>query len=119
MKVRYLVLFLIALSSACASGSGGGAGGGANVLTAADLEPVPSEILYDTVNRMRPQWLASRAGAPSPTVFIEGVQSGDSSTLRTLTAGRVQEVRFIRAEAATARFGAGYEGGVIEVVLRR
>jgi len=35
------------------------------------------------------------------------------------SANRIIEARFLRPEAATARYGGGYSGGVIELILRR
>ena len=125
MRARLLFVALLALTSACASGggAGGGSGGGnLNLLTAQDIQTnqlSAGEPFYDTIQRMRPQWLAVRSGQPSPRVFIDGVNSGDLAILRTVNAGNVQEARFTRAESAAARFGGGFEGGVIEIVLRQ
>ena len=96
--------------------------GNANLLTAQDIQTnaiSQGEPLFNTIERVRPQWLSVRAGQPQPTVFIDGANAGDLGALRTVNAGTVQEVRYIRAEAAAARFGGVYEGGVIEVVLRQ
>ena len=127
MRARLLLVALLVMSAACASGGGagdggGGGGGNLNLLTAQDIQTnaiSPGEPFYDTIQRVRPQWLAVRSGQPAPRVFIDGVNSGDLATLRTVNAGNVQEARFIRAESAAARFGGGFEGGVIEIVLRQ
>jgi hypothetical protein len=123
MRARLLSVVLLLVATACAS-SGGAAGGGgnANLLTAQDIQTnaiSQGEPLYSTIERIRPQWLAVRAGQPEPAVFIDGANAGTLGALRTVNAGNVQEVRYIRAEAAAARFGGGFEGGVIEVVLRQ
>ena len=124
MRARMLSVALLILVAACASGGGGGAGGGgggggnANLLTQQDITTNAlsvGEPLYETIQRVRPAWLAVRSGQPEPNVFIDGVNSGNLTALRTVNAGSVREVRFYRAEQAAARFGGGFEGGVIEV----
>jgi hypothetical protein len=122
MRARLLSVALLIFAAACASAGGTTGGGNANLLTAQDIQTnaiSQGEPLYNTIERVRPQWLSVRAGQPQPTVFIDGANAGNLGALRTVNAGTVQEVRFIRAEAAAARFGGGFEGGVIEVVLRQ
>lgn len=120
MRARVLSLFLLVFAAACAASAGGG-GGNSTLLTAADLEAnaiSPGEPLYDTINRMRPQWLQIRSGTPEPAVFIDGANAGSLQTLRTVNAGNVQEVRYYRPEQSASRYGGGFEGGVIEVTRR-
>lgn len=112
-----LLLTVMLVAGACAS-AGTGGGGSANVLTAADLEASGGEPLYDTLERIRPQWLVTRSGQPNPVVLIDGVQSGGMGTMRTLTSGSVEEIRYIRPEAAASRFGRGFEGGAFEITLK-
>jgi hypothetical protein len=120
MRVRFAILPMLVLAAACAS-AGAGGGGNPNQLTATDLADASNEVLYETIQRVRPQWLQTRSGQPDPLVLIDGIESGTPSTLRTLTSGRVEVIRYIRPETAVSRFGAGrqYEGGVIEVLLKR
>jgi hypothetical protein len=126
MRARLLSVALLILLAACASGGGGGAaaggggggGGNANLLTQADItsnQLSMGEPLNELIQRVRPAWLAVRSGQPEPTVYIDGVNSGNLTALRTVNAGSVREVRFYRAEQAAARFGGGNDGGVIEV----
>ena len=132
--VTTLLVLIAAFSAACAAGGGGGAAGGAaggggggggnaNQLTATDLAAAAlnaGEPLRETIQRVRPQWLVVRTGQPSPVVMFDGqAQSGDLSVLQTITAGRVERVTYIRPEAAASRYGPGYEGGAIDVVLKR
>ena len=121
-----LLVLLIAFSAACASGGGGAAGGGgggnANQVTATELAAAAQnagEPLRETIQKIRPQWLVVRTGQPSPIVFIDGVNSGELQVLQTITTGRVDRVQYVRPEAAASRFGSGFEGGAIEVFLKR
>lgn len=121
MRARALTLVLTLFAAACAASAGGAAGGGgsnANMLTAATITESaisPGEPFYDTIDRIRPQWLR---GSPEPAVFIDGSNAGGIGALRTVNAGSVQEARYYRAEQASGRFGGVYDGGVIEVNLR-
>jgi hypothetical protein len=131
MRVRpfatTLLVLLIAFSAACASGGaagggGGGGGGSANQVTATELAAAAQnagEPLRETIQKIRPQWLVVRTGQPSPIVFIDGVNSGELNILQTITTGRVDRVAYVRPEAAASRFGSGFEGGAIEVFLKR
>jgi hypothetical protein len=122
MRARLLFIPLLVLIAACASAAGGGGGGGnSQLLTTADIQTnaIAGEPLWDTIQRMRPQWLSVRSGQPEPAVFIDGANAGNLQTLRTVNSSTVQEARFLRADQAAARFGGGFEGGVIEVVLRQ
>ena len=123
MRARLLSVALFILLSACASGggaAGGGGGGGGNstLLTQQDIttnQMSVGEPLFELLQRVRPAWLQVRSGQPEPNVFIDGVNSGNLTALRTVNAGSVREVRYYRAEQAAARFGGGFDGGVIEV----
>ena len=121
MRARVLLIALLVLAAACASsgtGGGGGGGGNSNLLTQQDITSNAlsvGEPLFETIQRVRPAWLAVRSGQPEPNVFIDGVNSGNLTALRTVNAGSVREVRYYRAEQAAARFGGGFDGGVIDV----
>jgi hypothetical protein len=122
MRARLLSVALFVLLSACASGGGaaggGGGGGTSTLLTQQDIQTNQMSVgepLFELIQRVRPAWLAVRSGQPEPNVFIDGVDSGRLTALRTVNAGSVREVRFYRPEQAAARFGGGFEGGVIEV----
>ena len=121
MRARLLSVALFILLSACASGggaAGGGGGGNTNLLTQQDITSNQislGEPLNELIQRVRPAWLAVRSGQPEPNVFIDGVNSGNLTALRTVNVGTVREVRYYRPEQAAARFGGGFDGGVIEV----
>ena len=103
MRARLLSVSLLIFAAACASSGGTGGGGNANLLTAQDIQTnaiSQGEPLYSTIERIRPQWLAVRAGQPEPNVFIDGANAGTLGALRTVNAGTVQEVRFIRRRSS-------------------
>ncbi len=89
------------------------------------LESQPAGNLYEAVQRLRPIWLRSR-GPFSTTrpqsfadVFVDDRYYGPLETLRQFDLATVSEVVFLSGRDATTRFGTGYPGGVIQVVLKK
>jgi hypothetical protein len=121
----------LAIGAACASGGAGSTTGvraapsrDRNVLTLEDLERVAASNMYDAVRTLRPEWLRVqptiiRSGAEgSVLVYLDGVQYGDPSALRQISVGVVQEVRYLSAPEAQARYGTQDLHGVIAVTTR-
>jgi hypothetical protein len=120
MSVRITSVALVMALSACAPrplGTGGTSG-----LTAIELDRVsasPDEPVYQTLQRVRPHWLVPGTGRPGAVVFIDGIQVGGLTTLQTIATGRVDTIAFLPPDGATRRYGSGFEGGIIELTLRR
>jgi hypothetical protein len=91
-------------------------GGSRYLLTTENLAPYASSDAHEAVNRLRRFWLKGVEGRP-PRVFVNGVETGDPTSLRDYATDQVLEMRFLRSEIAVARYGADYGGGVIEVIM--
>jgi len=96
-----------------------------SVLTQAQLSATNSEVLYDAINKLHPDWLTSRGPSSmtdsSPTmvdVFMNGTMLGRADYLRDMRVVDVSEVRYWNAGQAAARFGMGHPRGVIEVTRK-
>jgi hypothetical protein len=83
---------------------------------------------YDLISRLRPGFLVSRgqtsinngtAASAYANVYLDGVAYGDITTLRSIDASNVGEVRFFQAWEAQTKFGTGNTGGVIAITTRR
>jgi hypothetical protein len=83
---------------------------------------------YDVISRLRPAFLVSRGqttltngtGATSyPTIYVDGLLYGDITTLKSLDAAQIGEVRMYQAWEAQTKFGMGNNGGVIAISSRR
>jgi hypothetical protein len=139
-------LLILALGlAACASGSGGSASGGgsADVITQQQIDEAGLDTALEVVRRYRPRWLqptrtpssasvvplAGRPGMPQDggdtvanevqlAVFLDGVRYGDMNSLSSISPRTVSSIQFINSADARTRYGAGYEGGVIEVRSR-
>ena len=126
---RAVSLLLLLLEAACVSGSGreGQARSSGSSITGEELAGLPPLSVHQAVERLRPNWLRGRvttvrgvAGQSYfPRVFIDGIPSGEIQRLHELNSRDVREIRFLSASDATTRFGTGYPGGVIEVLMKR
>ena len=134
---RHLVYlaFLMVAASACASGSAGPAPGGSGgaVLTAEEIAGASVQNAYEAVQKLRPQFLASRGAVstrasvtpgaeadPRNTragvvVYIDGVRAGDARVLHSIPTTSVIEIRYVSGVDATTKYGTGHGGGVLEV----
>jgi len=75
-----------------------------SVLTQAQLSATNSEVLYDAINKLHPDWLTSRGPSSmtdsSPTmvdVFMNGTMLGRADYLRDMRVIDVSEVRYWNA----------------------
>jgi len=81
---------------------------------------------YDAIEKLRANFLTSRGrtsfranDSPLPTVFVDGLKYGPISTLKTIPASSVAEIRLFRSWEATSLYGTGFMSGVIAVTTRR
>jgi hypothetical protein len=124
MKPRGAVALLVTLPlifGGCATSAAGG-GGNLDRLTAEQIQAALQSVdepLYPVIVRTRPQWLIARTGRPGAVVFMDGIETGPIETLQTVAARRVERAAYVSPEDTAARFGSAFEGGIIEVTLRR
>ena len=134
------VSLVVCVLAACATGSGGSPEvtsdepaptarrGGMGPITETDLQDlsVRNGSLFDAVRLLRPGFFASRgavggdASQTSVYVSVDGMALAPLSTLNSITASQVSEVRYLSAIDAAQRFGTMSTGGpIILVTLRR
>ncbi len=109
-----------------APSGGGGSGKDRNRITSEQLRTIPSLSAYEAVKRYQPDWLRGGSGTvltgtgrSYPQVFVDGRPYGGMATLYQFSTETVEDIRFICAPDATTRYGTGYPGGIIDLVLRR
>jgi len=96
-----------------------------DLISQEELRTLPPGTVYEAVERLRPNWLRSRGYfgvSPSPTfpeVFVDERYFGPLTSLRQINLETAQEIRFLDARDATTRFGTGYPGGIIMVILKK
>ena len=129
MRRRHLTLLVAPLLLAgCLSASRSGSAEGerdSERISPEQLEAQPAGNLYEAVQRLRPIWLRGR-GPFSTTrpqsfaeVFVDDRYYGPLETLREFDVATVSEVLFLSGRDATTRFGTGYPGGVIQIILKK
>jgi len=119
-------LFAVALTlavSGCASGGGAGTGGSprgtSTKIVQEELTNLNQLSALAAIQRLRPNWLRTRTGAP-PQVHVDGnFQMGGIETLRTIPIAEIQEMEYLNAADATTRFGTNYVSGAILVTTKR
>lgn len=95
-----------------------------NALDANDIASTGATNVYDAIQRLRPQWLTStrirRGGSGDDLiVYLESNRYGTMNSLRGLSIGGVQGVRYYSASDATNRYGTGHTGGAILVLMSK
>ena len=123
------VILGLAAATGCASSKTAAQAGASHrstgdVLGGEELSGTGATNVYDAVQRLRPQWLTSarirRGGSGDElVVYLDSNRYGTLTSLRSLSLGGVQEVRFYGASEATNRFGTGHTGGAIVVSMSK
>lgn len=118
---------LAASLAACASTSGSGRGARPGVVDEETIEAMRVSSAYDIVSRTRSEFLQGRGRqsldpdtpALPADVYVDDTFYGGVSTLRTIPASTVAQVRFYQAYEAQYKFGSGHLGGVIQIITKR
>jgi hypothetical protein len=128
-RVPVVFLAFSALVLACASPRGGssGARGDSQIITEDEVEASRATTAYEVIQKLRANFLTYRGetsfdrskSQPYPTVYIDGQEYGQISSLRNIPASQVATIRLYRSWEATTQFGTGNMGGVIAVTTRR
>lgn len=109
-------------ASACARATVVAGTGDRNLITSAEIRDANVGSAYDVIAKLRTHYLRSR-GPNSimlkqeayATVFLDDTEYGAISTLRSIAASSVSEIRFLEGSAATTKFGSKYVGGIIQI----
>lgn len=130
MRTAIFALFISApLALGCMSSGGGPqqeAGTNRNLITRDQLEALPSITARDAIERLHREWLRGRGGTIQsatgrvyPKVFVDDRPYGEIEVLYGFGTEAIEEIRYISASDATTRFGTGYPGGIINLIMRR
>jgi len=99
--------------------------GTSDIITEKELRDAPGTLsnAFDLIARLRPAMLqaritpGSRLGASNPTVFADNRRLGEPSLLRGIARENVRSVQYFNVAEARGRFGEGFPGGVIQVLI--
>jgi len=124
---RFALLAGVALTVFGCASSGSGAGTNMrNVAAAEELATAGDINLYDALARLRPTFLRARPapgtaiGLVEPTVYLDGLQMREGlEALKSINVRSIQEVRFLEAQQANARFGTSNNAGALIVSTKK
>ncbi|MGY8776880.1 MAG: hypothetical protein ACKVIN_02030, partial [Longimicrobiales bacterium] len=110
--------------AACASGGAASsrpAGATTNRIVRAEITALTPMDAFQAIERLRPRWLQSRAGAGAdpPVLYVDGARRGATSDLASMRASEIEQMEFMSASDATTRYGTGHGGGAVQVTTRR
>ncbi|HEX2778636.1 MAG TPA: TonB-dependent receptor plug domain-containing protein [Gemmatimonadaceae bacterium] len=98
----------------------------ANTITEDEVVASHSSTAFEVIQKLRANFLSNRGAttiysksSPYPTVYVDGMQYGDITILRTIPAEVVASITLYRAWEATTRYGTGNMGGVIAITTRQ
>jgi hypothetical protein len=81
---------------------------------------------FEVIKKVRANFLSYRGrttlsgtSSPDPTVYLDEQPFGPISSLRTIPANEITEIRLYRSWEATTKYGMGNMGGVILVTTRK
>ena len=123
MFARRFSLFALALSTACASAATPGTHArDTNVISENEIAASHESNAFEVIRSLRPMYLKTRGhssingtGSDYATVFVDGQQYGDLSTLRNIVSSQIREIRYYGSADATTKFGMQAAGGAIEI----
>lgn len=119
-------VLLLLILSACASAGANKSGDRRDryVITREEIAQSPEHSAYNVIRTLRPGMLTQRGNTsiahqdPGIVVFLDGQRFGDISSLDGMEANTIEEIRYLTAAQAQARFGTGYPQGVILITSR-
>ena len=110
--------------SAGAGSTPGAARRGGSVITQVELQESSASNALDAVQRLRPNFLASRGQSTingndqGVVVYANGQRLGGTDSLRDIPIGDVKQIEYLNSADATQRFGTGHGHGAILVTRK-
>jgi hypothetical protein len=118
-------ILTVAAMTACAAAGGGNASNihrDVNLINAQEIAASNESNAYDVITRLRPNFLKTRGhttinmgGNDYASVFLDGQVYGDLSSLKSIPASQIHEIRYLSGNEAGTKYGMQYGSGVIDV----
>jgi len=123
------ILFVGALATSIACATAGttasGARHDANLITEEEVIASNGANAYEVISRARPGFLqqhgytSTNTGQSTyPAVYLNGQSYGEISSLRSIPAGQIKEIRYYSATDAVTRFGSNNGTGIIQITTK-
>jgi hypothetical protein len=95
------------------------------IITQDEIEASHGATAYDVIRKVHGNFLSYRGrtsikdtASAMPVVFVDDQAFGPVSTLRTIPASQLAEIRLYRAWEAVIKYGGGLPGGAIAIYTR-
>ena len=95
------------------------------IITQDEIEASRGATAYDVIRKVHGNFLSYRGrtsikdtASAMPMVFVDDQAFGPVSTLRTIPASQLAEIRLYRAWEAVIKYGTGLPGGAIAIYTR-
>lgn len=96
-----------------------------SVISLEQIRSANVETAYELVSKFRPDFLRSRGPntillkqTKEPRVYLDDVDFGTITSLRSIQASNIAGMRFIEGRDAMTKYGSDHVGGVIEIYTR-
>ena len=100
-------------------------GGPRDDITRGQIEALADGTAFTIVQVLRAGWLRARTQAtlriPQPAyahVFVDELYFGPLESLRQVSSSEIERIEYLDARNATTRYGTGYLGGIIRIIIR-
>jgi hypothetical protein len=124
MSTRPFYILTLAAAVACASARAPSTGThrDANLITEQEIVDSRGSNGFDVVSRLRPMFLKTRGTSTInarrseyASVFVDGAFYGNLSSLRTIVANQIHEIRYLSGIESASKYGFRYGSGAIDV----
>lgn len=115
--------FLLTLAACASSDAEPRAPVDRSLLTRAEIQTAPASNAFDLVRELRPAWLQVRgpnslSRVAEVSVYVDGMRRGGPDALSGIRTESIEEMRYLSAREAQARYGLDNTSGAILVRTR-
>ena len=126
MVARWVTAFTLVVAVACSHPKmGPGEAYDSQVITEDEIIASHATNAFDVIHRLRSNFLTNRGPTslknqsnPFPTVYVDDQEFGPISTLASIPAAQISEIRLYRVSEANAKYGTHNLTGVIAITTR-
>ena len=126
MVARWVTAFTLVVAVACSHPKmGPGEAYDSQVITEDEIIASHATNAFDVIHKLRSNFLTNRGSTslknqsnPFPTVYVDDQEFGPISTLSSIPAAQISEIRLYRVSEANAKYGTHNLTGVIAITTR-
>jgi hypothetical protein len=128
MIARLIVALALTIAAGCSHPQlGPGDVYNSQVITEDEIVASRASTAFEVIHKLRANFLTNRGETsvnrnqsnPYPTVYVDDQEFGPISTLSSIPAAQITEIRLYRVSEANVKFGTHNLSGVISITTRR